>query len=126
MVETQDTQNKSPVIRLPKDSDLVEKLKRKWIEYRGRVKNLREELRGENVYSAPEVLESELLTSDSFYKFAILTQLFLNGEVDTRVHFAQLSSKGSFDSDNYNIAASVIDDYCKTGGEKVSGGTGLR
>lgn len=60
-------------------------------------------------------------------KTRVLKIVLLLGQVDPSVLRARMAAEygGSFDSAAFRNAVAVVRDYCETGGEGVSGGTGL-
>ena len=100
-------QGESPILRLAEDRSLLEeKLK----EYKGRI----------DQYIAPE------RQIGTIYKIEILKALLEHGEVNTYDLSRKLHDRfGVLDVEKFNNACGVIDDYIKTGGKNLSGGTGL-
>ena len=96
-----------PVITLPSDSELKEKLQRKLEEYGTRILT----------YQPPR------LQMDTVCKMIILERLLCEGWVDTRelsMEMARIFGSG-FDPRAFTNACGVIKDYCKTGGQKNPG-----
>lgn len=114
----------SPKIVLPEDELGRRTLKDKLEEYRGRL----EEIGKQNPCMHPELIRKISVKSGGLgYRIDILESLFKDGELDAYQFSLELNKRdGFFDAENYNIAAAIIDDYCKTGGKNVTGGTGLR
>ncbi|MDO8740996.1 MAG: hypothetical protein Q7J54_05495 [Candidatus Woesearchaeota archaeon] len=109
---------KEPKIVLPQNPEIRKALETKLKEYEGRLKKIEEE----NPCASPEALHC---TKDA-YKIEIVERLLKKGEVDTWELLGELEKTyGTFDRDDFNKAASVIDDYCKTGGKNVVDGTGF-
>lgn len=80
-------------------------------------------------YKAPELFleENNILR----YRITILERLLRNGKVDSwslsREMAQELQKKGEvFDSRRFDSACRIIDDYVKTGGKHLVGGTGLK
>ena len=98
---------KSPTIVLPRAR--VRVLRKKLAEYRGRLDYSR----------APE------LQMDTICKMTVLGWLLRDGQVDTWELSRQMAttSGSGFDPWAFTNACGVIEDYCKTGGQNVSGGS---
>jgi hypothetical protein len=108
----------NPKIILPQDPNVRQGLEAKLDEYRGRIAKLAEQ----NPHITPEQIHS----TDAGYKAAIVEELLTTGQVDTNEFSRRLMEMyGSLHVNQFNNAVGVIDDYCKTGGENVIGGTGL-
>jgi hypothetical protein len=108
---------KSPLIELPKDLELLEKLRRKLQEYKQRL----ETEKAQSPYQAPETF------ADTHYKIAVLGKLLSEGSVSTYDLSRELNERdGYFDANAFQNACSVIHDYATTGGQAVDGGTGLK
>ena len=105
-------EQKSPTIALPTDEARKQQLQDKLEEYRGRM----------DPYRAPE------MQMGTICKIAVLEQLLRDGEVNTFELSLEMSKKygSGFDHNAFNNACGVVEDYCKTGGQNVSRGTGLR
>jgi hypothetical protein len=99
-------------IVLPKDDARKTQLRRKLEEYRKRVEP----------FHAPEQM------MDTICKVAVLEQLLRDSQVNTWDLSRELfvTYGRAFDPDAFNNACGTIEDYCKTGGQNASGGTGLR
>ena len=107
---------KSPEIKLPDDPRIRERLEVKLAEYRGRLSRL------DDGFRDPALLQS----TDAGYKVAILERLLQDGVVHTWEFSRELEAKyGIVKPYNFNNAAAVIDDYCRTGGKNTSGGSGF-
>ncbi|HEB47227.1 MAG TPA: hypothetical protein ENI22_02050 [Candidatus Pacearchaeota archaeon] len=113
----------SPKIVLPEDELGRRTLKNKLDEYKGRL----EEIINQNLNMHPELIRKISVKSGGLgYRIDILESLLKNRELDTYQFSLELNKKdGFFDAESYNTAAAIIDDYCKTGGKNVKGGTGL-
>lgn len=100
------------VILLPHDKKRVELLKKKLEEYRARIQP----------FAAPEAQMVNTM------KIAVLELLLTEGQVDTWEFSRHLAEeyKTNFSVRAYANACSVIEDYCKTGGARCFGGTGLK
>lgn len=103
----------SPVwIVLPTDETRKQQLRDKLVEYKKRMVP----------YRAPE------MQMNTICRTTVLEQLLC----DSRVNTWELSQKmaetygSGFDVNAFNEACGVIEDYCKTGGRNLRGGTGLR
>lgn len=102
-------------IILPESVPLQNKLKKKLFEYEQRVLRLKKKLYANN----PDLS----YISMPGFKALITRRLYQRGEVQTRELAKEIIEEyGRVDSDEFNIAAGVIDDYCKTGGKKVKKG----
>lgn len=102
---------KSPIFVLPEDTVRVRQLQKKLEEYKQRI----------HPYRAPE------LQMGTVCKIAVLEKLLQDKVVDIwQLCLAMEKTYGSgFDPNKFGIACGVIDDYCSTGGENTTGGTGL-
>lgn len=103
--------HESPILTLPPNALLEQKLRSKLEEYRGRL----------HLYRDPELQMSTIC------KIAVLERLLMDREVNTWELSMEMSNiyGTGFSVNDFNKACGVIDDYCKTGGQNVSGGTGL-
>lgn len=73
-------------------------------------------------YGAPETQ----LDFDTIYKIAITQKLVDDGEVNTHdLSRSLVAQYQTFNSELFNEACAVIQDYITTGGRNVIGGTGL-
>lgn len=102
----------SPVLVLPTDEQRVQQLRRKLKEYEGRL------VEGK----APE------LQMDTICKIRVLKLLLQVGKVATWDLSRQLETEyeNGYDPLEFQSACGVIADYCQTGGQNVSRGTGLK
>lgn len=116
--KSENQENKeSPKINFPEDINIVKALQKKLSEYKER---LSAEIK-KDPYKAPEFF------IDTNYKIAILEKLLINGEVNTYELSKELNKKfGGLDIETFKNACSIIKDYAETGGENISGGTGLK
>lgn len=106
-----------PKIETPEDIELVKKLQNKFKEYRGRIRNEIEQ----NPNRPAELL------SDTQYKALILEKLLTEGEVNSDMRLEFGTKFGGFlDMTELQKAWRVIEDYTKTGGKGIKGGTGLK
>jgi len=114
MVEKRDqTNEESPVIVLSKKR--TPQLKAKLEEYKGRL----------DPHKHPDL---QLLThSEAMYKITVLERLLIDGSVQTHVLSSEMAEKlgNNFDVELFDKACAVIEDYCKTGGKNLIGGSGL-
>lgn len=102
----------SPVIVFPEDETRKQQLRAKLVEYQGRM----------NPYRAPE------MQMDTICKMVVLERLLRDGQVktwDLSREMAETYGSG-FDGNAFGNACGVIEDYCKTGGQNIHSGTGLR
>lgn len=111
MARVQEGKEKSPVIILPKSERRRKQLQAKLEEYKKRVESFR--------HPGAQM--------DTTFKIAVLETLLKNERVETWELSQQLASiyRGHFDLKAFDNACAVIKDYCKTGGKKARGGTGL-
>lgn len=102
-----------PVIKLPENPEMVERLRAKLEEYRRRL--------SDDQYKAPYAQQ------DTIYKIAILEKLLEDGVVDTWDLSRELGDKyGWFDVPAFESACGVIDNYAKNWGIGNIGGTGFK
>jgi hypothetical protein len=105
-------------IILPSNTGLQKKLKKKLSEYDKRVDRLKKKIYSNN----PELS----YISIPGLKAMITRRLYQRGEVHTQELAKELIEEyGRVNSDEFNAAAGVINDYCETGGKKVKKGSGL-
>ncbi|MCK9567910.1 hypothetical protein M0R72_03040 [Candidatus Pacearchaeota archaeon] len=108
-------------IVLPEDESIVFALKNKFVEYTQRMKVHRKE----NPKMDSESFNKSY--SHALYKMLVLGRLLDKKEIDTAEFSSELQKELSFfNVENYCDAVKVIDDYCKTGGKNINGGTGLK
>lgn len=100
----------SPVIVLPDDETRKQQLRDKLAEYKGRM----------HPYRAPE------LQMGTICKIAVLERLLADGKVVTWDLSREMAETYGFNVNDFKNACGVIEDYCKTGGKNLHGGTGLR
>ncbi len=114
----------SPKIVLPEDELGRRTLKDKLQEYRGRL----EEIKKQNPNMHPELIRRISVVGGGLgYRIDILESLLRDGELDAHQFSLELNRRDGFlDVGGYNTAAAIVDDYCRTGGKNVKGGTGLR
>ena len=113
--------NDAPIIKLEQNIEAVLRLQQKLKDYRARHQM---EVAAIDVYKAPE--QVFVILAATRYKIAVVGTLLLEGEVNTH----ELSRKfmkedGNVDKESLETACAVIDDYMKTGGKNVVGGTGF-
>jgi hypothetical protein len=101
----------SPTITLQGNHPRKEQLERKLMEYRERLEPLKP--------PAPQM--------DTICKIAVLEALLSDNRLNTHDLSQELFQKYGklFDLKIFDVACSVIIDYCDTGGQNVWGGTGL-
>ncbi|MBI3282813.1 hypothetical protein HYZ70_01925 [Candidatus Curtissbacteria bacterium] len=101
----------SPFIVLPDDKTRIQQLRTKLKEYKNRL----------DPYKAPE------LQMNTLCKIEVLSELLAQGRVETWDFSRKLADKygTGFSTMGFQAACAVIDDYCKTGGKNLQGGTGL-
>jgi hypothetical protein len=104
-----------PLIRMPDSLDRVKRLQSKLNEYRQRLDDIEHGDPG----------KKKQLLEDTSYKIRLLETLLLEGEVHTCRLWEELGCEGGRDLSVYVDACAVIYDYCRNGGKKVKGGTGL-
>ena len=113
-------QTDAPIIKLAQNMESVLRLQKKLKDYRARIQR---EMAAIDAYKAPEQV-FEMLAGTG-YKIAVVEKLLLEGEVNTHELSRELLEKhGKIDAENFNIACAVVDDYMKTGGKNVTGGSG--
>jgi len=129
----------SPTLILPNNEKRVSQLRDKMKEYAQRFENYKRDLQEQNEYWHPEQVELFSKQSSSYTKLAVLSELFLEENINTADFSLELGRKlkNEFEgttgrtfnvelySEHYNQACAIIDDYCKTGGANCRGGTGL-
>lgn len=110
-----------PVIVLSKDSVRKKQLERKLEEYEQRLKKQE----GEFAFSHPDMRLK--YTARSRYRMYVLKELLENNKVDTYALSRNIAEKegGLFDVEAFDEACTIIEDYVKTGGVSLRGGTGL-
>jgi|SRR3989344_1564452 len=109
-------------LELPKNLDVIEALQRKFKEYKQRLK---EQLKEEGVASIKDAIHTPRLF-DTVYKTKLMERLLAAGEIKPDIWEDLRNEYGNIDGSNLNAAYAVIEDYVKTGGRKVKGGTGLK
>ena len=103
---------------LPNDPATKEKLEGKLNDYKKRI--------GESIKQNPGIAPEAIFCTDAGYKAAIVERLFDKGLVNLSEFAKELKRKyGFINTEDYNNAAGVIDDYCTTGGKNTTGGTGF-
>ena len=107
------------------ENPVVSRLEKKALEYMRRIRDERFDM----AFQAPEQRKNPVFDASNRYKAAILTHLLTDGELDTQKLYNELDQRGLFPDSNYSAAyiqaVAVIEDYIKTGGENVRGGTGF-
>ncbi len=105
------------VIELPQDQELVEKLKRKYVEYEARKLEWEKE----------NPLEDQRGRSHEIYKYAILGRLLEEGKVDRVQIIKDLTEvHGGIYIEEFDDAFRVISKYANGDADRLSGGTGLK
>jgi len=108
---------KSLKIILPQSSTIQNKLKNKLSEYEKRVSKLKK------IYINNPDLSYNSIPG---IKALITKRLYQRGEVETKAIAKEITEEyGKLDHEEFNVAASVINDYCNTGGENTKKGTGF-
>lgn len=107
----EDMPKEAPIISLPNDETRRKQLQKKLEEYRRRMQP----------YRAPE------LQMENICKIAVLEKLLQNGQVNAWDFSREMAREygPGFNTNDFSLACTVIDDYCKTGGANLRGGTGL-
>ena len=114
------SEQKGPIIELPVDPQTVEKLRRKLAEYKDRL----EQFKKDNIHKHPELVLLE--TTDTRYKIAVLEKV-IEGNGDAWTIGREIDKQdGNLDLLVFQNACGVIEDYCKTGGNKTIRSTGLK
>lgn len=112
------------IIQLPKNQDLVERLRKKLVQYAQRASDLVDQIKEENPYWHPELVVQNYCITNQFYKLAVLSELLEKREIGAQAFSLELAEEYNvFDINNFNQACGVIDDYCRTGGAHAQGGT---
>jgi len=107
----QDTPKEALIIVLTEDETRKKQLQNKLKEYKGRM----------DPHRAPE------LQMGTICKIAVLERLLRDRRVNTwdfSKEMVDIYGSG-FRMREFNVACAVMEDYCKTGGANLSGGTGL-
>jgi hypothetical protein len=108
-------------IELPEKTVSRKKLSYKMKEYDQRLAKIA------GAYPYPYFLPEDIADTLDGYKFAILHRVLRRGKIDVYRVFDELSEiNGALDVERFFAAARVIEDYCKTDGENVRWGTGLK
>ncbi|MFH1367294.1 MAG: hypothetical protein ABIH38_04925 [Patescibacteria group bacterium] len=94
----------------PADEALLSKLQRKLEEYKGRL----------------DPMKPMALQSSTYCKIMVLTQVLSWGEILPSIYREAVKDENWFSSESFRRACWLIEDYCRTGGENVDGGTGLK
>ena len=103
---------KSIKIIMPDDPEIKIFLKRKFIEYTGRI----EKIKKSQPYANPQLYYDSM----PGYKAFIIKSLLTYGEVETKQIASEIKEEfGWLDTRLFNLAAQVIYDYCETGGKNV-------
>ena len=116
-----ESEKESPKIEFPQDLEVVRKMQTKLNEYRKRLAQIEQT----QEYLAPEQMFNN--TADTRYKIAIMERLLLDGSVDTQQLSRDLNeADGDLNPQAFINACEVIQDYAETGGQRTTGGTGLK
>lgn len=103
-------------ITLPENSQVKTMLQKKLSEYEQRVTRLKKKIH----IGDPELS----YISIPGFKALITRRLYQRGEVETQELAREIVEEyGRLNEDEFNTAAGVINDYCKTGGKKVKKST---
>ena len=113
-------------IILPDDEALIELLTQKMQDYLSRFDE-NESIPNDRFKAPEQKTAAKKIIADAKYKIAIIKELLAKKKVTFKKLVSQFQEqdKEFVASELYN-AFGVIDDYCKTGGKNVSGGTGLK
>ncbi len=105
-------------IRLPRNSKLNRKLRKKYHEYLGRIADHDQH---------PDLPSDRSVLERDAYKAHIIDTLRQRGSVDIETMALELEEKfkGRFRYRHFLQAAAVVRSYCQGSGESVVGGTGL-
>ena|SRR5438128_281885 len=107
------------VLNLPQDNpELKRSLEEKLKEYEARLAEVTNP-------KDHEAIVGNQTGGDSMYKAVILRELLNKGEVNTDAIKSRISDSGVINEAVFNNAVGVIEDYVKTGGKNLEGGTGL-
>ena len=109
-------------LELPKNLDAIGVLQRKFKEYKQRLK---EQLKKEGVTRIQDAIHTPRLL-DTFYKMKLTDRLLTEGEIRPDIWDDLENEYGAVSGPDLDNAYVVIEDYVKTGGRKVTGGTGLK
>lgn len=109
-------------IILPEDKSLVDKLKKKRIEYTKRI-----EKNFPGVYSKySSSLRNLYVVTSVYYKLSILSEVLDFRKIEkSKITKDLYDYEGKFFLESFNKSWEVIKDYCLTGGRNILGGTGL-
>lgn len=113
---------RAEVLVLPESPELRKRLEAKLIEYKQRREDLNKE---DKSYWSPEKIRRYYKDVD--YKIALLDAVLQEGRVDINGQANQLiAAEGDdFSMRAFENAKGVIEDYLKSGGSNLHGGTGL-
>jgi hypothetical protein len=110
---------KSYKITLPENPEIIKAFQYKYKEYKERLDKQIQD----NPRKGPEFFAA------TKYKLIMIEKLLLEGELDGPELSKEITSRPGpapvFDFEAFNNAYMVIEDYVKTGGKNVSGGTGF-
>jgi hypothetical protein len=104
-----------PLIRQPESQERVKRLQVKLKEYKKRLDD------GDdgNTKKKQQFIES------TSYKIRLLETILLDGSAHTYRIWKKMGNEENLNPTAFHNACRVIDDYCRTGGKKVKGGTGF-
>ncbi len=106
------------LIKLPEDRTISEALKNKLYQYYEREHSLKSKIEGTQEYA-----ES---WQDTKYKIFLVKELLENGVVNISDAEQIFESEPGFNQRVFREACMVIQDYLKTGGKNVKGGSGFK
>ncbi len=113
--EMGESKQESPSIKLPKNPEVIKKLKNKLEEYKKRLEKIKNSEDYNNEYNSPE--EAFKKTADVYYKIKILEEVLTYGEVKTYEFLSRFKKRDEqFNIEAFENACGVIKDYCDTGG----------
>lgn len=115
--------DEAPIITLPDEESRKRSLFYKLREYKNRL----DLIKNRNPYAHSGMIRKISIENGGLgYKIDILERLLEKGELDAHTFSLELSERdGFFDVNKYDLAAGIIDDYCRTGGKNLCRGTGL-
>ncbi len=121
-------EEESPKIEMSRDPENLARLQAKLKDYKRRltVQESQYVPEHDDLLIDGESIKKLRLTADTRYKIAVLERLLLSGSVDkNQLHKELVNRDKTFDQSTYDNAFDVIEDYAVTGGEGLTGGTGL-
>jgi hypothetical protein len=127
----QNLETKFPMtpIEYPKTNERVTSLQEKLKEYKERLNSLNKNQQVNDAPIPPEEINGWL--TDTRNKIAILEKLLTEGLLKGGVDGEQMSREMAEKDENFDVKGFMedfftIDDYVKTGGRNIGGGTGLK